>query len=111
MNFLTAPAGTFGSVGSTRLNFSNSMPLASASVGALSGATAAGDATGAFTGAAGRASSPEPAIANANATIARMTSRPSRPTAIKVHSKRLFSRSSRSSASAAGESGTSMSSS
>ena len=59
MNFFTAPGGTGGSVGSTFVNFSNAMPLASARVGAVvSAAGAAGAGAGATTGRVGVDASP-----------------------------------------------------
>src|SRR3954447_9710459 len=64
VNFFTGPAGTAGSVGSTRWNCSKSMPLAAASVGAFA-------AAGAAAGAAARLTIvvvvSEPACASANA--------------------------------------------
>ena len=65
MNFLTVPAGTAGSVGSTLAYCSKATPLASARVGALAGAAATG-AAGAVVRVTTVVVSPEPLVANAN---------------------------------------------
>ena len=88
MNFLTAPAGTAGSVGSTLAYFSNAMPLASARVGALAGVAATGAA-----GAAVRLTtvvvSPELRVASAKAVSRMRLSAPSAAPTI-LHSWRAF---------------------
>ena len=91
MNFFTAPAGTAGSVGSTLAYFSKATPLASASVGALAGAAAAGVAAEAcLTTVVVSPEPPDDANAKTETTMARTAARAARPMPTIIHSWRTL---------------------
>src|SRR5436190_1018706 len=89
LNFLTAPGGTAGSVGSTFWNFSKAMPFASASVGADGSAAAAGLAAMVLTTVV---VSPElpPASTMTQATTATSANRPAKKPMMPATSKKSW---------------------